>query len=162
MTISTNQPRQTRTFQLTHPWGCDRSWVRLQRNLLVFQLTHPWGCDMYDVKLCTCDIRFQLTHPWGCDKINLILTNGNMSFQLTHPWGCDLETAELFNSKLISTHTPVRVWHVHPIFSENSVYFNSHTREGVTRRPSGKDYPRNISTHTPVRVWQFVACPVQG
>ena len=61
------------------------------------------------------------------------------AFQLTHPWGCDIII--VFNNFIciISTHTPVRVWH-----SWQFLMF----------------FCRNISTHTPVRVWLFFAVMV--
>ena len=33
-------------FQLTHPWGCDRSPNKAHKENREFQLTHPWGCDI--------------------------------------------------------------------------------------------------------------------
>ena len=75
----------------------------------------------------------------------------------------------------ISTHTPVRVWLFRGLPLASLTYFNSHTREGVTRvvaagntvgqdfnshtregvtlRTAAGAHPQMISTHTPVRVW---------
>ena len=97
---------------------------------------------------------FQLTHPWGCDVVTASDASAAEKFQLTHPWGCDLITKGSRYSEVISTHTPVRVWHLtqftiifinefqltHPWGCDSSpspysLYqgnFNSHTREGVT------------------------------
>ena len=80
---------------------------------------------------------------------------------------------------IISTHTPVRVWLSPNRRRRAGLYFNSHTREGVTTflliinqsvyvfqltHPWGCDYTNGwnmiyqlkISTHTPVRVWHSV------
>ena len=77
---------------------------------------------------------FQLTHPWGCDWKMMDMITPVLKFQLTHPWGCDFV-------RLRDT-----------IFS---LYFNSHTREGVTTARLKRNVPFGISTHTPVRVWLF-------
>ena len=84
---------------------------RTKRKKQEFQLTHPWGCDSV-VELRAGEVlAFQLTHPWGCDyhiRYNWV----TFGFQLTHPWGCDLRLL---------------------VFLVQHFYFNSHTREGVTR-----------------------------
>ena len=77
-------------------------------------------------------ILFQLTHPWGCDKSPLCNCFCRSIFQLTHPWGCDLDIIQLRISVGISTHTPVKVWPKRSATTSLSIYFNSHTREGVT------------------------------
>ena len=86
-------------------------------------------------------------------------------------WPCDVWSAVPF---IISTHTPVRVWlaqhhavivpddfnsHTREGVTKRSVecvytfYFNSHTREGVTKSLCLMNITARISTHTPVRVW---------
>ena len=119
---------------------------------------------------------FQLTHPWGCDSI-ICCCIAIVKFQLTHPWGCDTwQTITKQQCGSISTHTPVRVWQDTRPDWPWPFYFNSHTREGVTRgqwlhsntnqqfqltHPWGCDHQEKmyntcnypISTHTPVRVW---------
>ena len=90
-----------------------------------------WRFTLYSL-ICLA-VKFQLTHPWGCDneqiqnydtlnqisthtpvRVWLFLYSQTMKqckFQLTHPWGCDLPW---------QNHIP------------DILYFNSHTREGVT------------------------------
>ena len=97
-------------------------------------------------------------------------------FQLTHPWGCDSCILIIFCVVCISTHTPVRVWHIPktafihtagfqlthpwgcdyilPLRDSHNSHFNSHTREGVTVFFLAIQRLSEISTHTPVRVWR--------
>ena len=58
-----------------------------------------------------------------------------------------------FHRFFISTHTPVRVWPCDYWSWWLCVYFNSHTREGVTSLMTALFWKLSISTHTPVRVW---------
>ena len=101
---------------------------------------------------------FQLTHPWGCDTRTRRLLMQSKPFQLTHPWGCDsIEGLAHTHSDGISTHTPVRVWLWGKVQICLIIYFNSHTREGVTMFGHIEYSHIKISTHTPVRVWLYKA-----
>ena len=182
-------------FQLTHPWGCDLLVPLL--NWLVDISTHT-PVRVWQSPLCNCFCRsiFQLTHPWGCD--GLMVTTEPFVVISTHTpvrvwlnrglrvimWAISTHTpvrvwrriVDIIEPLRISTHTPVRVWprrgYLH---QQQSSYFNSHTREGVTivclwktlgskfqlTHPWGCDALSfgkvelflDISTHTPVRVW---------
>ena len=140
-------------FQLTHPWGCDRTWRTLILPYADFNSHTREG-----VTMISCQRDFKTS-----------------SFQLTHPWGCDVGSGYPISILEISTHTPVRVWLNTACYTFHyAFHFNSHTREGVTcnhrllvrntrfqlTHPWGCDgiahqqyQPFDISTHTPVRVW---------
>ena len=78
-----------------------------------------------------------------------------MKFQLTHPWGCDHFLGMIVTVRVISTHTPVRVW---PLNGRNShaVRISTHTPVRVWQNPVGyMNSCYRISTHTPVRVWHI-------
>ena len=47
----------------------------------------------------------------------------------------------------------MRVWPFHRVKYTKLLYFNSHTREGVTTEQNYQQHNMTISTHTPVRVW---------
>ena len=121
---------------------------------LIFQLTHPWGCDDL-INAVETYCKYISTHTpvrvWqSCHtaeiRINRISTHTPVRvwlavqfattkhswFQLTHPWGCDSPILVSFVILQISTHTPVRVWPIRFRFQLLKLYFNSHTREGVT------------------------------
>ena len=50
----------------------------------------------------------------------------------------------------------MRVWHASWRSLDVFIYFNSHTREGVTVTFIYGNFSIPISTHTPVRVWRFM------
>ena len=107
---------------------------------------------------------FQLTHPWGCD---VMITKSNTHFFLisTHtPVRVWLDSGtRLVPWAKISTHTPVRVWLLSRNFLRQVLlYFNSHTREGVTSIRCSEIGMTIISTHTPVRVWRKTLCSFLG
>ena len=79
-------------------------------------------------------MKFQLTHPWGCDFRRFWSTPISLNFNShTREGVTSAEQMEQLED-MISTHTPVRVWH-------------------GTRNWTFVLYP--ISTHTPVRVWRL-------
>ena len=101
---------------------------------------------------------------------NQLLRTQQPKFQLTHPWGCDYKFPNGYYISWISTHTPVRVWLRHIIkiiigsifqlthpwgcdsFGKLPVieimYFNSHTREGVTWYLRRSCVCRDFNSHT--------------
>ena len=98
-------------FQLTHPWGCDTIIAVIDNEKIISTHT-PVRVWLYCVDRGSKRGKFQLTHPWGCD-INIHFQKmRTRKFQLTHPWGCD--------------------WKTTCCSQMYSLYFNSHTREGVT------------------------------
>ena len=80
------------------------------------------------------DQKFQLTHPWGCDHIDLIMERAKKGISTHTPvrvWHVNVGDKTL--PFRISTHTPVRVWLKGVIqMAYSKINFNSHTREGVT------------------------------
>ena len=97
-------------FQLTHPWGCDqRVWNSTKQ---AYISTHTpvrvWLTNSgYIIKLAhdfNSHTREGVTF-WHRHLVSAI------RFQLTHPWGCDVRQRKSYNTQIISTHTPVRVWH---------------------------------------------------
>ena len=120
-------------FQLTHPWGCDKSEVIKISSSRKFQLTHPWGCDDPCPSLAFIFLQFQLTHPWGCDDETLSYYECLCNFNSHTREGVTIHNAVITLTHIISTHTPVRVWRCAKRWNgQNYWHFNSHTREGVT------------------------------
>ena len=149
------RPILKKIFQLTHPWGCDADKVifslwsndfnshtregvtaanaidnirtpnfnshtregvtlpaEMTNTLGVFQLTHPWGCDQKAVKNPRHRRKISTHTPVRVWPLSKGITNCFAIFQLTHPWGCDQHGREC---------------------NYDLIYFNSHTREGVTK-----------------------------
>ena len=120
-----------------------------------FQLTHPWGCDIIR------NLLFKIADISTHTPVRVWLTRAKFIRQKTYiisthtpvrVWRQQVLQTVALNG--ISTHTPVRVWRwytvllwmplqfqlTHPWGCDNTinqcankcVYFNSHTREGVT------------------------------
>ena len=83
--------------------------IRLLRE--IFQLTHPWGCDGGGGRGGHWPAQFQLTHPWGCDPICVRYSQRRKKHFNSHTReGVTLRSCYDTYEKVISTHTPVRVW----------------------------------------------------
>ena len=121
-----------------------------------FQLTHPWGCDAEDIFLLT-HHKFQLTHPWGCDVI-VSCNCSERGWISTHTpvrvWQFR-KRASYFRWWDFNSHTREGVTFC-GLCMNRSMYFNSHTREGVTNFAALLFLSFWISTHTPVRVWLYL------
>ena len=125
--------RRTKSFQLTHPWGCDLPlWLRFGL-LQIFQLTHPWGCDYNQLTLNSNFQHFNSHTREGVTFLHIKLSN-LIIFQLTHPWGCDwccVQSGQV--STHFNSHTREGVTGGGIMFPYPFLDFNSHTREGVTK-----------------------------
>ena len=60
--------------------------------------------------------------------------HGKLNFNSHTREGVTDEQAAVIEELKISTHTPVRVWHIWENLTVDYANFNSHTREGVTNR----------------------------
>ena len=118
-----------------------------------FQLTHPWGCDVFPFCLPFDFVNFNSHTREGVTPLFQLLLHCRIISTHT-PVRVWLHGKKIQHLSQISTHTPVRVWQSKALTVMHTRYFNSHTREGVTR-PERRTYRSSqISTHTPVRVWQ--------
>ena len=142
-------------FQLTHPWGCDfiyevdkynrlaisthtpvRVWLIFTNEYIHLNVisTHTpvrvWRA--LTQMLQELQTQFQLTHPWGCDTGILGSIRALLDFNSHTREGVTTYIIAVFIWNMISTHTPVRVWH----------------------KVTSKRADNVISTHTPVRVWR--------
>ena len=54
---------------------------------------------------------FQLTHPWGCDSFASLYLAYWFYFNSHTREGVTYQISNLTTQLIISTHTPVRVWH---------------------------------------------------
>ena len=118
-------------FQLTHPWGCDKSNTEIRYLVKYFNSHTREGVTLLPDVHST--VAFISTHtPVRVWPECLSFPPQVKIFQLTHPWGCDRRLYLCLFLLFISTHTPVRVWLKGGKRGTAYLYFNSHTREGVT------------------------------
>ena len=150
--------RWTARFQLTHPWGCDPNVGRpsiclkisTHTPVRVWQFSVFWSLEYHNFNSHT---REGVT---VMRSLSFFLRNFNSHTRegVTHHY------TDTFRHNVISTHTPVRVWHksfrhricvslfqlTHPWGCDSAWriplpgqdYFNSHTREGVTQKTCEK------------------------
>ena len=98
-------------FQLTHPWGCDLTFVKgvVEQFISTHTPVRVWRRrDGWTTSLSP-DFN---SHTREGVTYDVPMERESSEFQLTHPWGCDRCPAWICRSLQ---------------------YFNSHTREGVTR-----------------------------
>ena len=78
----------TNGFQLTHPWGCDKS-IRNRYSIFVISTHTPVRVWLHSLRIRGRFLQISTHTPVRVWQMWSYLWRVGNKFQLTHPWGCD-------------------------------------------------------------------------